>query len=204
MFDLLALIALSIGAFFFLPQSDSPYLEMARWFITISGFIVFVVFWIILLQPSLATICIRFVPGRKIREWVEAAFDRLQSGMKQGLHPWQIFLTVIVWLGSWSAFWVFLQFDGGVALGLNAALVVFLVGTLGLTVTVTPGGIGTFEAAVAAVLVSYGYSWDHALLSAVGLRVAALLPNAVLAIYTIFVEGFDLLRVPQNVAKSRS
>ncbi|HIF15087.1 MAG TPA: hypothetical protein EYQ86_07155, partial [Bacteroidetes bacterium] len=77
-------------------------------------------------------------------------------------------------------------------------LVVFLVATFGLTATVTPGGLGTFEAAVALLLQHYGYPLEVAFASAVGLRLVAFIPNAIVALYVTLVEGFDFMRARQS------
>ncbi len=102
------------------------------------------------------------------------------------------------WLGGWALYWFYLQWDGGVSLTVYQALVVFLVGTFGLTITVTPGGLGTFEAAVALLLQHYGYPLEVAFASAVGLRLVAFIPNAIVALYVTLVEGFDFMRARQS------
>ncbi|MEE8057575.1 MAG: lysylphosphatidylglycerol synthase domain-containing protein, partial [Pseudomonadales bacterium] len=144
-----------------------------------------------ILKPELTRSIIRMFP-KGIGEWLLKAYDHFYDGLHLGFGIWQLFLTGVVWLGALFAYWIFLQLDGSVALGWNSVLIVYLVATLGLTVTVTPGGLGTFEAVVSAVLVAYGYTWESAFLSSIGLRIAGTLPIAVLALYTIFIDGFDL------------
>lgn len=192
-FDLIAVVLMALSAMLIF-TGDGSFSEGVRIFVLVACFMLLVLFVVVLLWPQFTRTLIAFIPIKTIRQWSGAVFDHMQSGLKLGVRPWQILLTVFVWGGSLSVYWLFFQFDGGVALSLRESLLVFLVATLGLTLTVTPGGVGTFEAVVAGVLVSYGYQWEQALISAFGLRVIALLPNVILAAYTIYFEGFDFFK----------
>lgn len=194
-FDVIGVAVLFFAAIALLPLSETAYLNAARWFIVAILFCLIVMFWLVLFKKKFAEKVLHWVPVDKVKQWLLAHLEKLRQGLMAGLHPWQVLLTAVVWAGSWLCYWLFLQLDGGPELALNASLVVFLVGTLGLTVTVTPGGIGTFEAAVGFILMQYGYTLEQAALSALGLRISALIPNLVVAAYTVFVEGFDMLRI---------
>ena len=84
---------------------------------------------------------------------------------------------------------------------IEQVLAVFIMGTLGITITVTPGGLGTFEAIITYLLQYYGYDLETALAAAIALRVVAFLPNTILASYTVFIEGFDFVKARREVNK---
>ena len=54
------------------------------------------------------------------------------------------------------------------------------------------------EAVVALLLQHYGYPMEVAFASAVGLRLVAFVPNAIVTLYVTLVEGFDFMRARQS------
>jgi len=193
-YDLTMVLCMGVGALYFLPLAESALVGMSKEF-AIGGFIL--ILMTIVLSSIFPALCIRIIntlPSLKLKRFLTSTFNAFRVSLSRGLKGWQIILTVCVWLGSWALYWFYLQWDGGVNLTIYQALMVFLVATFGLTITITPGGLGTFEAVVAFVLQHYGYSLEAAFASAVGLRLVAFIPNASIASYVIFVEGFDVMR----------
>ncbi len=84
--------------------------------------------------------------------------------------------SLLVWGASYLLFWMLLAYGGAIPLSPMQILVVFIAGTLGFIVTVTPGGLGTFEGAVVLALASFGYPVPDALALAILLRIANILP----------------------------
>lgn len=194
-FDVIALSTLMLVAVALLAPDDVALLNASR-FVAVFGLVtLFVGLAFVLKFPGGCRRVLNAVPGMRLSRFLISAFDSFQQGVSHGLSPRQIGLTILAWLGSWGLYWLFLQLDGGVALSFGQALVVFLVGSIGLTVAITPGGLGTFEAALAFVLHRYGYEVDAALASAVGLRVTALLPSICICMYMVLREGFEFGRI---------
>lgn len=75
-----------------------------------------------------------------------------------------------IWGFSFSILVVAYTFSGLPHLDLLQLLFLFVASTLGLVVSVTPGGLGTYEGSIVAILTSYGVEWDAALAFAVGFR----------------------------------
>lgn len=200
-YDIAAVMIMGMGALFLLPGSETGLLNFSKYFAVAGLLLFFGMLLLVLRYPAQCTRFLQVVPEGRVRNFMLSTFTAFRQSMMHGAGVWQIFLTLIVWTGSWLLYWIFLQWDGGADLAVRQALIVFLVGTLGLTITVTPGGLGTFEAAVTLVLRHYGYDLESAISSALGLRVVALLPNALLASYTIYADGFDIMRA-RGLAKS--
>jgi uncharacterized membrane protein YbhN (UPF0104 family) len=197
-YDLVMVLFMGVGVLYFLPVSESGLVGVSK-VVAIAG-IVFLLLSVIIINiyPNICVRIINLIPFIKMRDFLISTFNALKDSLSHGLKLWQLILTVVGWLGAWALYWFYLQWDGGVSLTVYQALAVFLVGTFGLTVTVTPGGLGTFEAAVALLLQHYGYPLEVAFASAIGLRLVAFLPNAMVALYVTLAEGFDFMRARQT------
>lgn len=75
------------------------------------------------------------------------------------------------------------------------ALIVFCAGTIGLIATVTPGGVGTYEFAIALALSSYGIPVSEGLVHGLALRVIVLLPNLVVLVQMLLFDHFSIGRL---------
>jgi uncharacterized membrane protein YbhN (UPF0104 family) len=82
---------------------------------------------------------------------------------------------VAIWVISFLSVTVFFHVAGGTAIGLTGALVVFVASTVGGVIPALPGGFGTYEAAVAFTLSSYGYSLEKGLALGLALHASQLL-----------------------------
>ncbi|KTD21583.1 lysylphosphatidylglycerol synthase transmembrane domain-containing protein [Legionella londiniensis] len=126
-------------------------------------------------------ISIRFflkkIPVKKLRKYIIIIFRALQNTIKNGFSFWPIFLTIFAWLSSWFTYWLFFYIYPGQSLTLIEALTVFLIATIGHAITITPGGIGTFEGGITAILTHYSFSPSEALIISFSLRLIGLLPN---------------------------
>lgn len=142
---------------------------------------------------------ISYLPGEKIRGFLQTFYESFRTSIISSLSLYQLFLTLIVWFGSWFSYWLFLYYSGGPPIDFINALYVFIIATLGVTFTVTPGGIGTYEALMTFTLKSYGYSTELALACAVGLRLMYFIPNFLIVLYVLVIEEFDFSRrLPVN------
>lgn len=97
-------------------------------------------------------------------------------------------------MSSLGIFYVFYNTSGLPELSLFQVLMVFLVATLGLVVTITPGGLGTYEAATVAVLTQFGVNWEGALAFAIGSRLCWMAIPIALGLVAILNGGDALLQ----------
>ncbi len=193
-FDIIAVIGIAFIALNFV-DLPSKALSASMTSLTIMlSLCLMVVIYIALRFPAFIEKTIARLPFESLRQFTESSFRAFREGLAHGVRYWSIVLTMLVWAGSVGLYWLFLQFDGGAVLELDQILVVFLVATLGITITLTPGGLGTFEAAVTLILQHYGYPFEAALASAIGLRLVAFFPNALIAGYVVLFEGFDFVK----------
>lgn len=84
--------------------------------------------------------------------------------------------SLLTWTASYLTFFVLVGIVGAIPLSPAQTLFVFVAGTLGFVITVTPGGLGTFEGAIVLALGSFGYPVADALAIAILLRIANVLP----------------------------
>lgn len=136
---------------------------------------------------------IAFMPGEKIKGFISQLYLDFRRAMTGSFTWYQLCLTLSVWCLSWMCYWLYLKFDGGPDISLIQSLIIFVIGTLGVTFVITPGGIGSYEAIMTYTLTGYHYPTELAFASAIGLRLMIILPNLIVAAYIFFYEGMDFL-----------
>jgi uncharacterized protein (TIRG00374 family) len=123
------------------------------------------------------------VAARVPSRWLRRQVKLMLLGMRRSLDwrgaPRLFILSSSIWLCSYMIFFVFLRQAGYVYLSASQVLVVFVVSTLGLVISVAPGGLGTFEAAIVVALANFGYTFTDALTLAIVIRIAIALPGLV-------------------------
>lgn len=163
----------------------SPYddqVGQALWIVTALGIIAF---FGMLMLPRF----IKAIPFfRRFEDYAEA--------MKQD--SWwenviQLILSVIIWAASLLLFIVFYNSTGLPDLSVFELGLVFLLSTLGLIVTVTPGGLGTYEAVIVSALTGLGIDWDSALTFAIGFRFCWMAIPLIMGSWAIIKDGSQLL-----------
>ena len=100
-----------------------------------------------------------------------------------------IFLTsIVIWLLETGLYWCV---DQALGLGLNFGQLMLMNGMVNLVLLIpaAPGGLGTFDAAVRAVLVSFGIAAEPALGYALVLRIALWVPITVVGTIYFLREG---------------
>ncbi|UJW76415.1 lysylphosphatidylglycerol synthase transmembrane domain-containing protein [Rhizobium sp. SL42] len=110
-----------------------------------------------------------------------------------------LFLSVVTWISSYLVLLTFLSIALGSALAPSQVLVVFVASTLGLIVSVAPGGLGTFEAAVALSLIAFGTEPAEAVAAAILLRITLVLPVVALAGWYLLISPVSLGDVLKGV-----
>jgi uncharacterized protein (TIRG00374 family) len=100
--------------------------------------------------------------------------------------------SLATWTASCLTFFVLVGLVGAVPLSPTQMLFVFVTGTLGFIVTVTPAGLGTYEAAIVLALGAFGYPVADALAIAILLRIANVLPAVVASVWFLTHSSFGI------------
>lgn len=103
-----------------------------------------------------------------------------------------LLISMLIWGMSVMMLISAYLYSGLPDLRLDQLMFLFVVATLGLAISVTPGGIGTYEGAIVGVLVSYGVKWDAALAFSIGFRLCWLASPLVVAIAALVSDGKTL------------
>jgi hypothetical protein len=151
------------------------------------------VFILTAMFPKLALKVIHRVIGAILpKRWQEAAAniaDRFLDGLMSLRSPKDAFMilftSVLIWLLETGLYW---SVDQALGLGLTFGQLMLLNGAVNLVLLIpaAPGGLGTFDAAVRAMLEAYGIAAESALGYALVLRIALWVPITVVgAIYFI-------------------
>jgi uncharacterized protein (TIRG00374 family) len=138
-------------------------------------------------------------PGRlvdRIVDMIEGIRHGLASLRSPGLLAGVVFWSVVHWLVNAAALWVtFAAFD--IPVGFGGALVLQGILAIGISVQLTPGFVGQFEAAIVAGLALYGISNDVASSYALAYHGATFVPISLAG-------AWSLARTPVHLSDLRS
>ncbi|MRI83695.1 MAG: hypothetical protein C6I00_04670 [Nitratiruptor sp.] len=147
---------------------------------------------LLLLFPQIQRILHSLAPS-KLRPFIDGLFHKLQerSTLLGGL-----LITLALWgLYYWNN-WLFFTYATPFNL---TPFQIFLASTLAFVVSaipVTPGGIGTFQAAFVFVLGQYGVSKEEALAASLILQLLYLIPAILFTLYLLVRKGSHELHLP--------
>jgi uncharacterized membrane protein YbhN (UPF0104 family) len=133
------------------------------------------------LKPGLIRRAADGLPFGSFRRHADQIGDQLVALADPRKAAAALILSGLSWLSSYLVFFVFFSVALSSPPSPGEVLAIFVVSTLGLVISVAPGGLGTFEAAVALSLEAFGTPASTGLAVAVILRLAHVLPVAVLA-----------------------
>jgi uncharacterized membrane protein YbhN (UPF0104 family) len=111
--------------------------------------------------------------------------------------------SLLTWTASYLTFFVLVGIVGAIPLTPAQLLFVFVAGTLGFIVTVTPGGLGTYEGAIVLALGSFGYPVADALAIAILLRIANVLPAVTASAWFLARGSFGVGDLVARLRRSR-
>lgn len=170
--------------------------------------------FIILLCGILLALIIFLVAGKKIAFFFhEIGLEKLANflyvtleGMQGSLrHAFSIDLWIVgalAWAMTFAIYYLFFYIATNGAISLIVGAGLYVAGTLGMGVAITPGSLGSFEAALSGVLVHQGFDVERALLIAIVFRVASSLPAALVALVVIMRDA-DLVSDLKHEALER-
>jgi uncharacterized protein (TIRG00374 family) len=136
--------------------------------------------FIILRNENFIKKMIQKISYDSLRLWLLDTFNSFMDSLQRGWKPYPCFLTIIIWSLSCCVYWVMLNFYVKAELELSSVILVFIFSTLGLLVTITPGGLGTFEGGMYALLNFYGFKSKDCISLILGFRIVSLFPSMLL------------------------
>jgi uncharacterized membrane protein YbhN (UPF0104 family) len=150
-------------------------------------------------RPRLALKLLQRLPGPWLRRQARLMLGVALANAGGRSLGMALGLSALLWATSYLIFLMLLAVAAPLPLTAAEILAVFIAGTLGLVVTVTPGGIGTFEGAVALSLMAYGCRPADALLLALLLRVVVVLPAVPVAVWWVLARRLSLSRLVARI-----
>tara|TARA_B110000037_G_C17056401_1_gene479976 strand:- start:117 stop:1028 length:912 start_codon:yes stop_codon:yes gene_type:complete len=177
--DIVVLAILTMASIFFIGDISSK-----TDLINVGIFLVIVAFvglGALILLPQFAT-RIPFLSG----------FEKKYTIFSRKL-PHEILVSFLISLLAWVMSILILFFaynlSGLPEIGLGQILLLFVMSTLGLVVSITPGGIGTYEGIIVAILVSNKVDWEAALAFAIFFRFCCLIIPGIIAAFALMNDG---------------
>jgi hypothetical protein len=111
----------------------------------------------------------------------------------------QAFASFILWILSAIYFCIFYSSSGLPELPIIDLMFIFLISILGLVITITPAGLGSYEAILAATLLSYGINFKDGVALALGFRISWMLFPSLLGVCVLIHEGKQILRIRKGL-----
>lgn len=151
-----------------------------------------VVLGVVAVWPALGRRMVDILPF----QWVRDAGNEMLGALLRLRTPATLVLALVysalAWGASFLIFYVLIGLVGAIELSPAQVLIVLVAGTLGFVVTVTPGGLGTYEGAIMLALASFGYTFADGLAIALLLRIANVLPAIPASIWLLARSGITL------------
>jgi uncharacterized protein (TIRG00374 family) len=161
------------------------------------------VLFIVLALPGLGRRLVDRVPVAWVRSAGHEMLDAVERVRDVRTLVAAITLSLLTWAASYLIFYVVIGLIGTIGLSPAQILLVFVAGTLGFVVTVTPGGLGTYEGAIMLALGSLGYDVADALAIALLLRIANLLPAVPASAWYLARSGVALSDLASRARRGR-
>ncbi len=148
------------------------------------------IFISLLIHPKWMKRALGLVPFRKVRIVLYQIFKLVNTQLTSKRAVTIFILTLFVWLGYYLNNFIFFLCATDFHLSLWQ---IFLASTLAFAVSaipLTPGGIGTFQAAFILVLGWYGISKEDALAASLVLQILYILPATLFSLYLFLTKDF--------------
>ncbi|BCD67691.1 lysylphosphatidylglycerol synthase transmembrane domain-containing protein [Nitratiruptor sp. YY09-18] len=152
--------------------------------------LIILLFFSILLRPRYFFILLQFIPARKLRLILYQIYKSLQTFLDRKKLFTLFILSVAVWAGYYLNNFIFFITATDFDLTLSQ---IFIASTLAFAVSaipLTPGGIGTFQAAFVLVLGWYGIPKESALSASIVLQCLYILPATLYSLYLFMTKEF--------------
>ncbi len=156
---------------------------------------------VLLRRPDLIGRVIAHLPGRKLRSAATTLADEMRSIVALRIMAVGMLIGLAAWLASFALVFATLRLSASVPLDPAAIFLVFLAGTIGLAVSVAPGGLGTFEAGVVFALTYHGVGTLEALNLALLMR---LVNVGVMPLVALWAASADRLGLGELIQAARN
>ncbi len=155
----------------------------------------------LLAVPRIATVLAPHLGDKSGRflSFLRSVLDHASRSLARGNVTGLVLHTAVVWLTLVAATVLFLQLQPYGRVSLGTSLTVFVATTLSVAIPGLPAGVGAFQAAVIAVLVPEGFSFDQALVLGIALQAAQLSVSACLMPYLLLRSDLGLLSLTRRL-----
>ncbi len=155
---------------------------------------------LLLKRPVLIAQIISLLPGQTLRSAMTTLVNELRSVVAPRILGAGFVIGFAAWLMSFGLVYATLRLSASVPLDLTAILLVFVAGTIGLAISVAPGGLGTFEAGVVVALKYHDIGTLEALNLALMMRLANL---GIVPLVALWAASADRLGVADLIRAAR-
>lgn len=111
------------------------------------------------------------LPYRLTKIYLRKIVSKLERLLRMKQIKFALLLTLLVWLTNYITSYFLFFHAAGFEISAREVLVVYLLSTMAFAISVTPGGVGVYEASIVLGLGWYGIEKEDALLAALMLRV---------------------------------
>lgn len=146
----------------------------ALFLVAVALIIAFLLFW---KASWMIPLVVRIVPGQRVRAFVERAMTHVSRRLNDRAFYLSLVAALLLWITCWAYTSLFVAVAADRPIDLTTGLLVLVATTLGGAIPVFPAGLGTYEAAVVAVLKTRGYAFEEALMLALALHAAQAVAN---------------------------
>lgn len=154
-------------------------------------------------KPTLLRIVINLVPIARLRSGLTRLLDDLIATMSPSRLLLGLFYGCCAWACSFAMIYALFRVSASVPLDLSAAFLVFLAGTIGIAISVAPGGVGTFEAGMILALRYHGIDTGEAIALALLSRLANLGFIPLIAAWAAVADGIGIAKLIETARNLR-
>lgn len=128
------------------------------------------------------------MPWVRLRNFSVRFIRHITSCLKNRAFYGALAVGAFVWIASCTSVVLFLSWVGSIPIGIGGAIIVFIASTIGGAIPALPGGVGTYEAAVALTLKGFGYDIEEAIALGIALHAGQLLLSFTAALIIVTVD----------------
>ncbi len=141
----------------------------------------------------------KIIRNQKLKNFLNTTYLHIKKQILTKKFIIGLLYTFVIWFCSALTIFIFLNIAGEIKLDAVEILMILLGGSIGLAIPALPGGLGTFEAIIVAILMKYGYEFNSALALAIGLRLNNMLFVVPYSLWIAFRNGTGLRKLYKDL-----
>ncbi len=141
----------------------------------------------------------KIIRNQKLKNFLNTTYLHIKKQILTKKFIIGLLYTFVIWFFSALTIFIFLNIAGEIKLDAVEILMILLGGSIGLAIPALPGGLGTFEAIIVAILMKYGYEFNSALALAIGLRLNNMLSVVPYSLWIAFKNGTGLRKLYKDL-----